>query len=127
MTFISSLKKLFAPRPGKWGIRVERWRSRVEEFFLPQDVEKALAIIYCESRGTRKALNQKSQASGIFQHKPLYWEYRSRMAGFEGWNIFNARANIATAAWLVYNNRPEVAPYWGDWESTRSCWEELLG
>lgn len=117
----------FTPRPGKWGIKVERWRPRVERYFLPKDVEKALAVIYCESRGTRLALNPESQASGLFQHKPKYWEYRSRMAGFEKWSIFNATANIATAAWMVYYNPERTAPYWGDWEASRSCWEKLLG
>jgi soluble lytic murein transglycosylase-like protein len=101
------------PRRVDWGYRVNRWRRLVRRFFRAEDVELALGIIYYESRGKRRAVNPESGCAGLFQHKPVYWSYRSRAAGYEGRSIFDAEANIATAAWLLYKGQG-----WGAWAAT---------
>lgn len=80
---------------------VEQWRPLVVQYFRPNDVEWALAIIRCESSGNPNAKNPRSSASGLFQHLARYWPNRSRKAGWEGANIFDPEANIAVAAWLL--------------------------
>ncbi len=102
-----------------WGRKVMRLRRKVGYWFRPEDVRTALGIIYHESRGTRKAVNPESGAAGYFQHLPKYWEARSLAAGFGGKRIFDADANIGTAAWLVYDGwHPETAPNWQHWAAT---------
>lgn len=89
---------------------VDRWRPLVEYWFPPGEVEKALRVIWCESRGNPDAVNPAStQASGLFQHLPEFWPQRSQAAGFPGSSIFNPTANVGVAAWLV--NRDG----WGHW------------
>ncbi len=84
------------------GHGAEGWRPLVELFFEPGDVEMALRIMGCESKGDPWARNPSSGASGLFQHMPSYWAERSSGAGFAGHSVFDPVANVAVAAWLVY-------------------------
>ena len=79
---------------------VEQWRSLVAQWFRPEDVDRALRIMACESGGNPNAKNPGSSASGLFQHLGKYWTARSAAAGFTGASIFDPTANVATAAWL---------------------------
>lgn len=88
-------------RPGDSSSMVERWRPLVEKHFPPGMVAKALRVIYCESRGNPDAVNDSSDASGLFQHLPQYWPPRAQAAGFAGASVFDPEANIATAAFLA--------------------------
>lgn len=102
-----------------WGRRVNRWRPLVTCEFLPEHVEEALGVIYYESRGNRFSFHPISFASGLFQHKRRYWKARARRAGWAGYSPFNAAANIATSAWLLYDGwSPETAPNWQHWAQT---------
>jgi len=83
---------------------VERWRPLVTQYFQASDVEWALRIIACESGGIVTAKNPGSSASGLFQHLARYWPQRSKLAGWEGANIFDPEANIAVGAWLLDRN-----------------------
>ncbi len=85
------------------GSGVGAWRSLVEAYFRPADVDRALRVMSCESRGDPYARNRRSGASGLFQHLPKYWSGRAANAGFPGASIFNPEANVAVAAWLVYD------------------------
>jgi len=85
---------------------VERWRSLVEQYFPPNRVDWALAIIRCESGGDPNAYNASSGASGLVQHLSRYWSERSAAAGWDGASIFDPRANIAVGAWLLAKNGP---------------------
>lgn len=77
-------------------------RELVSKYFRPEDVNKAIRIAWCESSFNPYSVNPQTQASGLFQHLPRYWEERSAEAGFEGADIFDPEANVAVAAWLVY-------------------------
>lgn len=89
---------------------VEGWRSLVAAHFAPGDVDRALRIIWCESRGNPGATNSRSGAAGLFQHLPRYWADRSAAAGWGGADVYDPQANVAVAAWLVYRGGG-----WGHW------------
>ena len=80
---------------------VEQWRGLVEQYFRPDDVPWAMAVMQCESGGDPDAKNPNSSASGIFQHLASLWPARSEAAGWAGADIFDPVANVAVAAWLV--------------------------
>ena len=87
----------------------EQWRTLVSTYFQAGDVDRALGVIACESRGDPSAHNGSSGASGLFQHMPRYWSERSSAAGWSGASIFDPEANVAVAAWLAYSDG------WGHW------------
>jgi hypothetical protein len=104
-------RKALAPRD------VEVWRPLVEAHFAPSDVARALKVIGCESSGDPDAKNPRSSASGLFQHLARFWPERSVKAGLAGADIFDPEANVAVAAWLVYE-----AGGWSHWNPSRHCW-----
>lgn len=111
------------PPPGPYDVvpsrvgSVEDWRPLVEMFFAPRDVDRALRIIRCESRGNPWAKNPGSSASGLFQHLASAWPSRSAKAGWAGSDIFDPVANTAVAAWLVYQGGG-----WSHWAASGHCW-----
>ncbi|MDH3248587.1 MAG: lytic transglycosylase domain-containing protein [Acidimicrobiia bacterium] len=107
-----------APAPRRLAPRnVEVWRPLVEAHFAPADVARALAVISCESSGDPDAKNPRSSASGLFQHLGRFWPERSVKAGLPGVDIFDPSANVAVAAWLVYEGGG-----WSHWNPSRHCW-----
>ena len=86
-------------------------------FFAPEDVDLALEVSYCESRWDAGATNATSNASGLFQHIPRFWAERSAAAGWAGANIYDAHANTAVSAWLVYEGGG-----WVHWAASQGCW-----
>jgi len=93
------------------------WRSLVEAYFSPADVDRALWVIHCESSGEPNAVHGASSASGLFQHLPKFWEDRSAQAGLAGANILDPDSNVAVAAWLVYSGGG-----WRHWNQSAHCW-----
>ncbi|NNF65685.1 MAG: transglycosylase SLT domain-containing protein [Acidimicrobiia bacterium] len=72
----------------------------------------------CESRGNPDAVNQSSQATGLFQFLPSTWAYSSVAAGFGGYPATHPEANVASAAWLLEHSiliEHRLGP-WGPWE-----------
>lgn len=106
-----------AQRKLRIGRGVERWRPLVEQYFPPDLVDQALAVMYCESGGNPDAVNPHSSASGLFQFLKGTWAIASVRAGFGGYSRFDPEANIASAAWLVdysiRTNHPRGP--WGHW------------
>jgi len=97
--------------------RVSDWRPLVSHFFEPRHVDRALGIIACESGGRTQAKNPTSTASGLFQHLGSMWAKRSVNAGWGGSDIFDPVANVAVAAWLVYDDGG-----WSHWSPSSGCW-----
>jgi hypothetical protein len=89
----------------------------VSAYFQPQDVERAVLVVWCESRYDPGATNPSSGAAGLFQHIPRYWSARAEAAGVPGSNIYDPTANTAVAAWLVYSNGG-----WKHWNASIGCW-----
>ncbi len=97
--------------------RLDDWRPLVELFFEGGDVDRAMAVMACESRGDRWAKNPRSTASGLFQHLASLWPPRAAAAGYSGADVFDPVANVAVAAWLVYDGGG-----WRHWNASRPCW-----
>lgn len=97
-------------------VNVEQWRTLVERYFQPEDVDLALRVIGCESGGNPSIKHPNSSASGLFQHLGRFWPERSVKAGWSGADIFDPEANVAVAAWLRYSDG------WHHWNPSRHCW-----
>lgn len=96
---------------------VDDWRPLVSAFFEPGDVDRAIRIVWCESKGEPLAENPVSTASGLFQHLASLWDERSADAGWGGADVFDPVANVAVAAWLVYEFGG-----WSHWAASSACW-----
>lgn len=92
-------------------------RGIISLFFAPGDVELAMQVSYCESRWDPGATNPSSDAAGLFQHLPRFWSDRSASAGWAGAGIYDAHANAAVSAWLVYDGGG-----WVHWTASQTCW-----
>lgn len=95
----------------------EDWRPLIEVFFAPGDVDRAVRVVQCESHGDPDAKNPRSTASGLFQHLASFWPERSVKAGYSEYGVFDPIANVAVAAWLVYDGGG-----WSHWNPSRGCW-----
>lgn len=103
-----------APPPSSSGpLTAAQARELISRHFQGEDVEVALKVAWCESRYDPSATNPRTGAAGLFQHLTKYWESRSAAAGWAGANIYDAEANTAVAAWLVYEG--------GGWKHWVSC------
>ena len=102
-------------RDSDWPPNVERWRHLFERLFQPEDVETALRVVNCESRGNPEAKNPRSTASGLWQHLARYWGptwngqrlpggNRAARAGIPGASIWDPEASTIVAAFLVYES-----------------------
>jgi len=98
----------------------EPWVALVQAHFNDADVQLALNVIYCESRGDSGATNSYSGAAGLFQHLPKYWDERSTNAGYVGASIYDPTANVGVAAWLVY-----YGGGWKHWNASAGCWGSM--
>lgn len=97
-----------------------QWTALVSEYFESADVPRALDVIFCESSGRPNITNPVSGASGLFQHMPDFWGERAASAGMAGKTPSDPRANIAVAAWLVYEGGG-----WHHWAASSGCWSGL--
>lgn len=95
----------------------EDWRPLIAYYFSPGDVDRAVDVVECESRGLPHAKNPRSTASGLFQHLASMWPPRAADAGHAGADVFDPVANTAVAAWLVYEGGG-----WRHWKASRDCW-----
>ncbi len=87
-------------------------RSLVESFFRPADVSRAIRIAWCESSFNPENVNPVTGASGLFQHAPETWVARSTAAGYSGADVLDPEANVAVAAWMLY----ELPGGWSHWQ-----------
>ena len=73
--------------------------------------EVALCVAEAESNFDPLAVNPSTGAAGVFQFLPSTWASLSELADRGGESVFDARANVAVAAWTV-------AEYgWHPWRS----------
>lgn len=87
-------------------------RSLVETFFRPEDVSRAIRIAWCESSFNPENVNPVTGAAGLFQHAPDTWAARASAAGYPGADILDPEANVAVAAWMLY----ELPGGWSHWQ-----------
>ncbi len=93
------------------------WLPLIAAFFEDRHIQRAQRILWCESTGDPLAKNPRSTASGLFQHLGSLWPERSVDSGWEDADVFDPVANIAVAAWLVYEGGG-----WSHWDASRNCW-----
>ncbi len=98
---------------------VEQWRGLVSQHFPANRVDEALHIMWCESGGDPDAYNPYSGASGLFQFLPSTWATTAPAAGYGGSSVFNATANVASAAWLANLYQDLGQYYWEAWSCKR--------
>ena len=91
------------PTRSVWSGNVEQWRPLVARYFPADQIDTAMRVLNCETGGTGNpnSYNDRSGASGLFQHLPKYWAERSAKAGWEGASIMDTEANVAVAASLA--------------------------
>jgi uncharacterized protein YlxW (UPF0749 family) len=63
--------------------------------------ERALCVAQRESNFDPLVVNPATGAAGVFQFMPSTWASLSDLAGRSGASVFDARANVAVAAWTV--------------------------
>ena len=71
-------------------------------YFLDQDVLAALRVAWCLSGFDPQAIDPLTGRMGLFQHDPHFWPDHAQLAGFRGYDPFDPVANVAVAAYLVY-------------------------
>jgi len=104
-------------------------------------IDNALTIMTCESRGLPNIVNYRSGTTGLFQHRPSFWNARTarvrdHFSSFAANTTpYNPEHNIMVAALLVWESRETLignssrsGPWddgpepWGHWDgSSRTC------
>ena len=99
---------------------VSQWEPLVSQYFKAEDINKALEIIYCESRGKSWAIGKNKNGTkdvGLWQFNDATWTWLSEKLQIISPRT-NARVSTAVASWLVYNDG------WYHWNSSKHCWGE---
>jgi hypothetical protein len=97
---------------------VSTWKPLVDIYFEKEDVNKALLIIYCESRGKPWAVGKNKNGTydiGLWQFNDMTWAWLSEKLKIISPRT-NPRVSTAVASWLVYNDG------WYHWNSSKHCW-----
>lgn len=102
--------------PGTQG--VERWRPIVEYYFIqagvPGQVDNALRVMRCESKGRPDAANPRSSADGLFQHLDAFRDRNAWRIGEQTYDKMDPIDNIAVTAAVVAVDRG-----WRQWACKR--------
>lgn len=88
----------------------------VERYFLIEDVDKAIRVIWCESRFDSNAKNPTSTASGLAQHLKGWWSGDWGVTG--AFDPFDPEQSVKAMAALVYHTKSG----WGNWYPSQHCW-----
>tara|TARA_R100000231_G_scaffold59842_2_gene49051 strand:- start:246 stop:656 length:411 start_codon:yes stop_codon:yes gene_type:complete len=97
---------------------VQDWRPLIEKYFEPQDVDKAMRIIFCESSGRSNAVGKNTNGTrdvGLWQFNDETWRWLKPKLKIQD-DRFDAETSTAVASWLVYNDG------WFHWNSSKHCW-----
>ena len=97
----------------RWGLDEEACGTmdNGEPHCVGPQIDQALEIIMCESKGYPFAVNGTSGTTGLFQHRPEFFEGRVDNIEALGHampddpNLFDPEVNIMLAAYLVWRSR----------------------
>ncbi len=78
-------------------------RALVSMYFRPEDINRAVRVVWCESRFNPTASDPHTGATGLFQHLPEFWPQRAEAAGFSAAEPTDPEASVAAAAEAIYN------------------------
>lgn len=91
----------------------EGWRDLVSAYFPASEVDFALKVLWCESRGDPGANNPTSSAAGLFQFLKYTWDSMvpASVTGgsYNSGQVYDPEANVRSAAWLLN------AEGWSQW------------
>lgn len=92
---------------------VEQWRYLVVAYFPADQVDKAMAVMACESGGNPNADNPSSSAAGLFQFLKSTWDNMVPLSvtggSYASGQVYDPEANVRAAAWLL------AAEGWSQW------------
>lgn len=77
-------------------------RALVSRYFEPEDVNRAIRVAWCESRFNPTSTDLETGGTGLFHHLPEFWPARADAADFSGAEPTDPEANVAAAAYAVY-------------------------
>lgn len=77
-------------------------RALVSAYFKEEDVNRAIRAAWCQSRFNPTSTNPETGGTGLFHHLPDFWSHRAEEVGFDGVQPTDPEANVAAAAYAVY-------------------------
>ena len=117
-------------------------------FFDPENLDTAMRIAWCESRGKTSAYRSDNNDSGLFQFIPNTWKWMVELFGIPQWDEweitrfgvpyienktyatdfgfefkqaqFTPYWNVKAASHLAEDTYSRVT--WSDWNSSKWCW-----
>lgn len=101
------------PDPGP-----EAVKAFIAQYFGPmgqETVDVALCVAQKESGFDPHAENPFTGAAGVYQFIPSTWSSLAEAAGWGGFSVFDAEANVAVAAWTVEHSG------WHHWPVAEAC------
>jgi len=91
----------------------QSWRALVSVYWPPDLVDRAMCILWEESKGREWIVNTRSGAAGLFQIMPFWWE-KSLPAEYRG-DRLDPATNVR-AAYYIYERQG-----WGAWTVLPLC------
>ncbi|HLU51986.1 MAG TPA: hypothetical protein VK011_00140 [Acidimicrobiia bacterium] len=77
-------------------------RAIVSRYFKAEDVNRAIRVAWCQSRFNPTSSDPRTGGMGLFHHLPDFWEARAQAVDFAGAEPSDPEANVAAAAYAVY-------------------------
>ncbi len=77
-------------------------RQTIALYFEPADVDRAVRVAWCESSFNASSVDVRTGGEGIFHIDPALFDEVAADAGVRGRDILDPDANVAVAAYLVY-------------------------
>ncbi len=77
-------------------------RRMIALYFQPEDVDRAVRIAWCASTFNAASVDVRSGGSGLFHIAAAGWSDLASAAGWRGTDPFDPEANVAVAAYIVY-------------------------
>ena len=106
-------------RKGQQQVKVvQDWQPLIKKYFKPEDVNKAMRIIFCESSGRSNAVGVNKNGTrdvGLWQFNDNTWDWLKDKLKIKQ-NRYDPETSTAVASWLVYNDG------WFHWNSSKHCW-----
>ncbi len=98
---------------------VIQWEPLVSKYFNdPNDVQKSLLIIFCESSGREYAVNNNKNGTrdvGLWQFNDNTWAWLKAKLNIKE-SRYDPETSTAVAKWLIKNDG------WYHWNSSKHCW-----
>ena len=101
---------------------VIEWYPTIEEHFEPEDILKAMLVVFCESSGRPAVVGANTNGTvdiGLWQFNDVTWEWLTPKLKLTSKRT-DPYVSTAVASWLVYNDG------WHHWSSSERCWNEYF-